>query len=231
MADIFNKEAVEALNDHSEAEEMARVASPKLKLVLGAMLAMVVVGIYWCAFGTINDKVTAQGIIFPFGEVIAMNDSTISAHVNVLVSHGQTWLMPPTKRREMLCYVTFNDLRKLKPGQQVQATPADLQRENWGYAFGKVEGIEEYPTTKDDVIRRLKLDPLAAFIKDGEAIYEVRVILEEKNGHLVWSREKSQGLKINTGSLCNIQIITQQKPVWRVLIGAVDNAVESATGN
>ena len=60
MADIFNKEALEALNDHSEAEEMARVASPKLKLVLGAMLAMVAVGVYWCAFGTINDKVTAQ---------------------------------------------------------------------------------------------------------------------------------------------------------------------------
>ena len=34
MADIFNKEALEALDDHSEAEEMARVASPKLKLVL-----------------------------------------------------------------------------------------------------------------------------------------------------------------------------------------------------
>ena len=231
MADIFNNEALEALNDHSEAEEMARVASPKLKLVLGAMLTMVAVGIYWCAFGTINDKVTAQGIVFPFGEVTALNDSTVGTNDRVFVSHGQAWLMPPTKGREMLCYVTFNDLRKLKPGQQVQATPADLQRENWGYAYGKVEGIEQYPTTKDDVIRRLKLDPLAAFIKDGEAIYEVRVILEEKDGHLVWSREKSQGLKIKTGSLCNIQIITQQKPVWRVLIGAVDNAVESATGN
>ena len=67
MADIFNKEALEALNDHSEAEEMARVASPKLRLVLGVMLAMVAVGVYWCAFGTINDKVTAQGIVFPFG--------------------------------------------------------------------------------------------------------------------------------------------------------------------
>ena len=227
MADIFNKEALEALDDHSEAEEMARVASPKLKLVLGAMLAMVAVGIYWCAFGTINDKVTAQGILFPFGEVKAADDSTIVTSDR----QGQTWLMPQTTGREMLCYVTFNDLRKLKRGQQVQATPADLQRENWGYAYGKVEGIEQYPTTKDDVIRRLKLDPLAAFIKDGEAIYEVRVVLEEKDGHLVWSREKSQGLKINTGSLCNIQIITQQKPVWRVLIGAVDNAVESATGN
>ncbi|MBR5928645.1 MAG: hypothetical protein IKZ93_01495, partial [Prevotella sp.] len=188
-------------------------------------------GVYWCAFGTINDKVTAQGIVFPFGEVTAVNDSAIGTNDNVLVSHGQAWLMPETKEREILCYVTFNDLRKLKPGQQVQATPADLQRENWGYAFGSVEGIEQYPTTKDDVIRRLKLDPLAAFIKDGEAIYEVRVRLEEKDGQLVWSRAKSQGLKVNTGSLCNIQIITQQKPVWQVLIGAVDNAVESATGN
>ena len=99
MADIFNKEALEALNDHSEAEEMARVASPKLKLVLGAMLAMVAVGVYWCAFGTINDKVTAQGIVFPFGEVTAVNDSAIVTNDNVLVSHGQTWLMPPTKGR------------------------------------------------------------------------------------------------------------------------------------
>ena len=231
MADIFNKEALEALNDHSEAEEMARVASPKLKLVLGAMLTMVAVGIYWCAFGTINDKVTAQGIVFPFGEVTALNDSTVGTNDRVFVSHGQAWLMPPTKGREMLCYVTFNDLRKLKPGQQVQATPADLQRENWGYAYGKVEGIEQYPTTKDDVIRRLKLDPLAAFIKDGEAIYEVRVILEEKDGHLVWSREKSQSVKVGNGALCNIQIITRKKPVWRVLIGAVDNTVETVIGN
>ena len=30
MANLFNKEALEALDDHSEAEEMARVASPRL---------------------------------------------------------------------------------------------------------------------------------------------------------------------------------------------------------
>ena len=35
MSDIFNKEALQALDEHSEAEEMARVASPKLRLVLG----------------------------------------------------------------------------------------------------------------------------------------------------------------------------------------------------
>ena len=60
MAEIFNKEALEALDSHSEAEEMARVASPRLRLVLGAMVAMIIVVIYWCIFGTINYKVPAQ---------------------------------------------------------------------------------------------------------------------------------------------------------------------------
>ena len=54
MSDIFNKEALQALDEHSEAEEMARVASPKLRLVLGAMVTMIIVVLYWCIFGTIN---------------------------------------------------------------------------------------------------------------------------------------------------------------------------------
>jgi len=278
MSDIFNKEALEALDEHNEAEEMARVASPKLRLVLGAMVAMMVVVIYWCVFGTINYKVTAQGVVFPFGEAAAVSVPYEGAISRVLVSHGATvtngaavmeirnalsttsvaaprdgvvistlplgtafkagepiaWLLPQTQQmagREMLCYVTYDDLRKLKLGQQVQATPANMERENWGYAYGKVVGIEQYPTTRQEIISRLKLDPLAAFIPDGQAMYEVRVTLDEQDGGLVWSREKSRDVKVGNGALCNIQVITQKKPVWRVLIGAVDNAVESVVGN
>lgn len=278
MADIFNKEALETLDDHSEVEEMARVASPKVRLVLAAMIAIMVVVIYWCIFGTINYKVTAQGVVFPFGEAAPISvpyEGTVSRS---LVTHGaavsngagvveirnalssstvtaprdgvviQTlqagtpfkagepiaWLLPQTQQmagREMLCYVTYNDLRKLEIGQQVQATPANLERENWGYAYGRVVGIEQYPTTREEIVGRLKLDPLAAFIQDGQAVYEVRVTLDEQDGHLVWSREKSRDVAVGNGTLCNIQIITQKKPVWRVLVGSVDNAIESAAGN
>lgn len=278
MSDIFNQEALEALDDHSEAEEMARVASPKLKLVLGAMVAMIVVVLYWCIFGTINYKVTAQGVVFPFGEAAPVNVPYDGVVSRSLVSHGSAvasgngiveirnalsttmvaaprdgvvistlplgatfkagdpvaWLLPQTQQmagREMLCYVTYNDLRKLKLDQQVQATPANMNRENWGYAYGRVVGIEQYPTTRQEIVSRLKLDPLAAFIPDGQAMYEVRVVLDEENGALVWSREKSQSVKVGNGALCNIQIITRKKPVWRVLVGAVDNAVESVAGN
>ena len=278
MADIFNREALEALDDHSEAEEMARVASPRLRLVLGAMVAMIIVVAYWCVFGTINYKVTAQGVVFPFGEAAPVSVPYDGAVSRVFVSHGTTvpggspvmeirnvlsatsvqaprdgvviqtlplgtefkagqpiaWLLPQSQQmagREMLCYVTYNDLRKLKLDQQVQATPANMERENWGYAYGKVVGIEQYPTTRQEIVSRIKLDPLAAFIPDGQAMYEVRVVLDEQDGGLVWSREKSRDVSVGNGTLCNIQIITQKKPVWRVLIGAVDNAMETVSGN
>ena len=278
MASIFNKEALEALDDHSEAEEMARVASPKVRIVIAAMVTMMVVVIYWCIFGTINYKVTAQGVVFPFGEAAPVSvpyDGTVS---RILVGHGTTvangaalieirsalstttvtaprdgvviqtlplgaqfkagdpvaWLLPQTQQmtgREMLCYVTYNDLDKLKIGQQVQATPANMERENWGYAYGRVVGIEQYPTTRPEIVNRVKLDPLAAFIQDGQAMYEVRVTLDEQDGGLVWSREKSRDVAVGNGALCNIQIITKKKPVWRVLVGTVENTVATIAGN
>ena len=214
--EIFSKTALESLDDHSEAEEMPRVASPKLIVVLCAMLAMLVVAIYWCAFGTINYKVTAQGVIFPF-KADVQNEVDVQAL--------------PKDCREMLVYVTFYDLRKLKIGQQVQVTPADLERESCGYAYGKITTIAQYPTTRQAVAQRLKLAPLAAFIPQGEAVYEVNVVLDEQNGKLVWSREKSESLNITTGTLCNAYVITERQPVWRVLIGAVDDTVESLTGH
>lgn len=215
MTDIFSKTALEALDDHSEAEEMPRVASAKLVLVLGAMLVLLAVAIYWCAFGTINYKVTAKGIVFPF-------ETTIESEADVqnLPKYGQ----------EMLVYVTFNDLRKLKTGQPVQVTPADLERESYGYAYGKITAIAHYPTTRQAVEKRLKLAPLAAFIPQGETVYEVSVILDGQDGQLVWSREKSRSLTISTGTLCNVYVITERQPVWRVLIGTIDDSVESLTG-
>lgn len=278
MAELYNKEALQALDNHGETEEMAHVASPRLRIVLAAMGVMMLVVIYWCIFGTVNYKVTAQGVVFPFGEATAVSvpyDGTVS---RPLVAHGaavergagiveirntlsvstvtapregvviQTlqpgsafkagepvaWLLPQTRQmagREMLCYVTYGDLRKLKNGQQVQVTPANLERENWGYAYGKVVGIEQYPTTREEIVGRIKLDPLASFIPSDQPVYEVRVVLDEKDGTLVWSREKSRGVKVTGGALCNIQVVTEKKPVWRVLAGTVKNTAESLSGN
>ena len=277
MAEIFNQEALNALDDRSEVEEMARVASPSLMVVLAAMLTICLVAIFWCVFGKINYKVTGEGVIFPFGDPLPISvpyDGTID---KVLVTHGTAvtggtalvqvrnslatttvaaprdgvllntlpegtsfkareslvWLMPQANQlheREILCYMESKSMRKLKIGQEVQVTPADLQRENWGYAYGHIVGIEPFPTSQTEVSNRIKLDQFASFVPKDKALYEVRVVLDQDGDGLKWSRKKSRSLQMKTGSLCTIQIITNEKRVWQVLVDTANDTFDNIIG-
>ena len=279
MADIFNEESLQALDDHSEGEELARVSHPSLTFVLIAMAALCAVAIFWCAFGTINYRVMAQGVVFPFERPQAVSAEQGGVVLRTLANHGQevkagdalleirteagdttivtatidgtmlachseedtfaqgeniAWLTPTatdSTRRELLAYVSFDDLRRLRPGQQVQVTPADLQREDWGYAYGSIVAKEQLPTTREEVAQRLKLSPLASFIGDG-AVYEVRIRLDvgPDGQPLSWSREKSQKLTLGLGTLCNVQVVTEERRVWEVLLGSVSNTVDNVEG-
>ena len=291
MSESFNEEALAALHGQDEGQELARVSHPSLLFVLTAMLALCAVAAYWCAFGTINYKVTAQGVVFPFDKPVGVSTPVDGVVEHILTSHGAAvkagddlleirassdaaqeeglpteggvmtvsapkdgtvltyraeeeafktgdnivWLLPEETaetRHEMLVYVTFDDLRSLSEGQVVQATPADLQREDCGYAYGKILSIDPYPTDRDEVASRLKLAPLASVIGDG-AVYEVKVLLDTASNDgtaLRWSRQKSSNLSMGTGTLCNVQIITEKKRVWEVLVGRVSDVVDDISG-
>lgn len=143
------------------------------------------------------------------------------------------WLLPQEAllhEREMLAYVRFGDLRKVRMGAKVQVTPADLEREKWGYAVGTVTGIEHYPTNREAVARRLKLAELAAIVPADEAVYEVRIVLDRGDDGLVWSRRKSRDVPITTGMPCHVQIVWSTKQVWQVLVGEVENTVNTLNG-
>ena len=143
------------------------------------------------------------------------------------------WILPQELQlheREVLAYVPFAHLRKVKIGAKVQVTPADLEREKWGYAVGTVTGIERYPTARQAVAQRLKLAELAAIIPAEQPVYEVRIVLDRGDNGLVWSRKKSQLMAVTTGMPCNVQIIWSQKYVWEVLTGRVENMLETLQG-
>ena len=143
------------------------------------------------------------------------------------------WILPQEARfheREVLAYVPFKDLRKVKLGAKVQLTPADLEREKWGYAVGTVKGIESYPTNRQMVAQRLKLAELASIIPAEEPVYEVRIVLDRDADGLIWSRKKSEGMAVSTGMPCNVQIIWNRKYVWEVLLGRVENTLNTLRG-
>ena len=62
---IFNSRSLEALDSNDDIFESARVTKPSLTIVLCAMVVMCAVVAYWCIFGTMNYKVSAQGVVFP----------------------------------------------------------------------------------------------------------------------------------------------------------------------
>ncbi|MBE6258721.1 MAG: hypothetical protein E7103_12330 [Prevotella sp.] len=277
MSEIFNDEALQALDDRSELKEMPRVVSPALWLVLSTLLLLCGVAIFWCMFGKVNYTVRAQAVVFSFAEakaitvpyggtvhhVVATNGQEVAAGTPLLSVRSQlatttltapesgvvltskpaeskfearepvAWILPQEARfheREVLAYVTFKDLRKVKLDAKVQLTPADLEREKWGYAVGTVKGVESYPTNRKMVAQRLKLAELASVIPAEEPVYEVRIVLDKDADGLVWSRRKSKEMAVTTGMPCNVQIIWNRKYVWEVLLGRVENTLNTLRG-
>ena len=277
MSELFNKEALQALDDKSELKEMPRVASPALWLILTSLLTICAIALFWCIFGKLNYTVNATAVVFPFAEarpisvpfegtvhhVIATNGQKVAAGDPIASVRSQlatttltspesgvvltskpaetkfvarepvVWILPQELQlheREVLAYVPFAHLRKVKIGAKVQVTPADLEREKWGYAVGTVTGIERYPTARQAVAQRLKLAELAAIIPAEQPVYEVCIVLDRGDNGLVWSRKKSQQMAVTTGMPCNVQIIWSQKYVWEVLTGRVENMLETLQG-
>ena len=277
MAELFNKEALQALDDKSELKEMPRVASPALWLILTSLLTICAIALFWCIFGKLNYTVNATAVVFPFAEarpisvpfegtvhhVIATNGQKVAAGDPIASVRSQlatttltspesgvvltskpaetkfvarepvVWILPQELQlheREVLAYVPFAHLRKVKIGAKVQVTPADLEREKWGYAVGTVTSIEQYPTDRQAVAQRLKLAELAAIIPAEQPVYEVRIVLDRGADGLIWSRKKSQKMAVTTGMPCNVQIIWSQKYVWEVLTGRVENMLETLQG-
>ena len=277
MSELFNKEALQALDDKSELKEMPRVASPALWLILTSLLMICAIALFWCIFGKLNYTVNATGVVFPFAEarpisvpfegtvhhVIATNGQKVAAGAPIASVRSQlatttltspengvvltskpaeskfvarepvVWILPQELQlhdREVLAYVPFANLRKVKIGAKVQVTPADLEREKWGYAVGTVTGIERYPTARQAVAQRLKLAELAAIIPAEQPVYEVRIVLDRGADGLIWSRKKRPNRAVTKGMPSNVQIIWSQKYVWEVLTGRVENMLETLQG-
>jgi len=143
------------------------------------------------------------------------------------------YMLPqPTEHagREVIALVKFHDLRWIHPGLQVQVTPSDLTREDYGYATGRVISVDPYPISQTETEEKLRLAQFSKTIFPNEAAYEVKILLDETDGHLNWSRAKSRHLTFPTGSFCNVQIVTRTLKIYELLIFKLNAAACNIQG-
>ena len=132
-------------------------------------------------------------------------------------------IIPDTKsdlNSELITFVEYKDLRSLKPGLEVQVTPVDLHREDYGYIRGHITSVKHFPTSIDEAKKESSARNFVDNIFPTQTAYEVRLVVNRNkdNPHqLDWSRQQSCDIRLSSMSFCNVQIITDRKPVYRVI--------------
>ena len=121
--------------------------------------------------------------------------------------------------RELITYVKYKDLRELKPGQEVQVTPVDLHREDYGYIRVHITKINHFPIRLEDARKQSVIKNFVDTVFPDDTAYEVQIVVDvdaDSPSHLKWSRMQSCDIRLSSMSFCNVQIITQRKPVYKM---------------
>lgn len=125
-----------------------------------------------------------------------------------------------THMRELIAFVTYADLRKLKVGMSVQATPSDLKREEYGYMYGRITDIDRLPVSKEEIEQLFKLSELSASIYPSETAFMVKILLEADPNSadgIRWSQRSSQKVRVPIGTFCQLQIVSRTRPIFDLL--------------
>ena len=119
--------------------------------------------------------------------------------------------------KEILAYVPYSQAAELKVGMDTQVTPSNLKREEVGYIQGSITKIGTSTVTSDSLIKAMGSDKYASALglKGNEVEVRIRLNVDSssKNG-FQWSNSKGANAEVNTGTICNIQVIKKsEKPI------------------
>lgn len=122
---------------------------------------------------------------------------------------------------QALIYVSPNDGKNVKPGMDVQISPASAPREEYGFINGKVTYVSQFPSTPEAMVRVLGNSTLAQNLAGQGSPFAIYAELERKpsgGDGFSWSSPKGEGLVVTSGTPCTSTITVQtQTPISLVI--------------
>ena len=130
-------------------------------------------------------------------------------------------IQPRSENLELLAYLPSSHVKTIRAGMPVQISPTSIKREEFGYMKGMVIHVSEYPTTPEEMMRNFQNAALVNALTGGSPVTEIRIRLSRdprSPSGFSWSTSHGPSLALTSGSLCNIEVITQRKrPIELVL--------------
>ena len=124
-----------------------------------------------------------------------------------------------TNEAEIRAYVSSTVAQSIQKGMDVRIYPSVSRSESYGYVQGLVSDISNYPITAtniSDTLGRFYTDQL---VPEGENIVELRItLLGGTDGSTgVWSRAEGGSLTIDTGTMCEMNVVVEEMTPWEYL--------------
>lgn len=274
--DLFRQEVIDEMSSPDELSSSIHVTRPSVYLILATSALMAVVLFIWLFFGSVSDKVSIGGVVFPTqdaasasipndgvvrqvfvhaGDYVQANQtlalvsvgtsySIVSSPVNGVVvqqknANDEVKAFDPIVSlvtqdtaqviRDLTAFADFNTQRKLRKGMEVQVSPVNLPREQYGYVKGHIVEIGHYSMKKEQALRQLKMDDFinGVFPQDGNA-FLIKIKLDTKvdnPNQLDWSFGQPKEADTSIGTFCNVQVVTKKRSMFDFLFGQVSKSI------
>ena len=155
--------------------------------------------------GGIINKIASLGSKLEPGSEVAIN-----------VANNDT-----SSSKEILAYVPYSEAINFKIGMEAQVTPSNLKREEYGYMVGTITKIGTSTITTQNILDSMGTTKYVSALGLTGTEVEVRIRINadssSKNG-FEWSNAKGANAEVNTGTICNIQIVTSSKKPIQMFI-------------
>jgi multidrug resistance efflux pump len=126
-----------------------------------------------------------------------------------------------SKPLEAVIYMPASNGANVRPGMEVQVSPSNLSREEYGFIHGKVRSVATFPATFESMMLVLANEQLVREFLSAGTPLEVRIELTPDpattSGYR-WSSSSGPPFAIDSGTLCQSTItLSEQRPINLVL--------------
>lgn len=141
----------------------------------------------------------------------------------VLLNYSSTAM---TASREIIAYVPYSTASMLNIGSEVQISPENAKREEFGYILGRVTSIGTDVVTEESIIKTMGTMKYVNAAFGGELTndcVEVRIkpnIDTSTKSKFEWSNKKgADNITVKEGAACQIKVVTEELHPINLIIG------------
>jgi HlyD family secretion protein len=128
------------------------------------------------------------------------------------------------KNLEAVVFVPFQEGKRIKVGMDVQVCPSIVKKEEYGFIYGRVTYVSNYPATIDGMMRVIGNDNIVKSMSNIGPSIEIHVDLipsSKTESGFKWSSPKGPQLKLQTGTLCAGSIVVEEQPPIKLVIPTI----------